>query len=317
MKEPWEWEEEDILDLICDEVQESLTLDYKACDALDKSDRKKDEVSKDVSAFANSAGGTIIYGVIEEDHRPETIDTGYDPDAITKEWLGQVIRSKTHPPLADFRIKQVSIESMRPGKVIYVVHVPQAKRPYQAADLRYHKRYEYEAVRMYDHEIEDVRRRGESPDLRIELFFSSPSVPVVFNEGQGISVPVELGACLLNDAPTPAEYASIQLFANASLGLTVTSAEGTTKPGFMEVGTQRYPAQIVQIIHSIPAKVPIWHGVRWNLLATPATITFPRGDGVFMIGWQISAPRMTERQDIRAIVVENGSARITEAPAGL
>lgn len=57
MKPPWEWDESDIQELVAGQVQESLTLDYKACDALARTDGKKKEISKDVSAFANSAGG--------------------------------------------------------------------------------------------------------------------------------------------------------------------------------------------------------------------------------------------------------------------
>jgi len=53
MPEPWLWEEADIISLITNGVQESLTLDYKRCDSLQKTDGKKKEISKDVSAFAN------------------------------------------------------------------------------------------------------------------------------------------------------------------------------------------------------------------------------------------------------------------------
>jgi hypothetical protein len=66
MKQPWEWVESDIASLISNRVQEDLSLDYKACAALEESDKKKAELSKDVSAFANSAGGTLVYGVCED-----------------------------------------------------------------------------------------------------------------------------------------------------------------------------------------------------------------------------------------------------------
>ena len=58
MREPWDWIEADLVQLIAIGEQESLVLDYKSCDALAKTDKKKDELSKDVSAFADSAGGT-------------------------------------------------------------------------------------------------------------------------------------------------------------------------------------------------------------------------------------------------------------------
>ncbi|MDZ7961907.1 MAG: hypothetical protein RMY34_29195 [Aulosira sp. DedQUE10] len=51
-----EWSEETILSIIKDGVQENLELDYKECAAIfPLTEGKKKELSKDVSAFANSA----------------------------------------------------------------------------------------------------------------------------------------------------------------------------------------------------------------------------------------------------------------------
>ena len=43
--------------LVADQVKESLTLDYKASPALGRTDGQRNELCKDVTAFANSAGG--------------------------------------------------------------------------------------------------------------------------------------------------------------------------------------------------------------------------------------------------------------------
>lgn len=45
--------------------QESISLDYKACGSLENTEGNKNELSKDVSAFTNSAGGVILYGMKE------------------------------------------------------------------------------------------------------------------------------------------------------------------------------------------------------------------------------------------------------------
>ncbi|WP_417558787.1 helix-turn-helix domain-containing protein [Mesoflavibacter zeaxanthinifaciens] len=63
--------------LIENKVEENLNLDYKAAGALDKQNNKTSEISKDVSALANSDGGILIYGIIEDKvnkHLPEKID---------------------------------------------------------------------------------------------------------------------------------------------------------------------------------------------------------------------------------------------------
>jgi predicted HTH transcriptional regulator len=57
------WDQKALQNYIDTQIEENLTLDYKAADSLDASPKKKDEVTKDVSAMANSAGGTIIYGI--------------------------------------------------------------------------------------------------------------------------------------------------------------------------------------------------------------------------------------------------------------
>src|SRR5437773_2384506 len=115
-KLPHLWDEHDILALITDQVQESLTLDYKACDSLARTDVKKNEVSKDVSAFANSAGGVIVYGVLEDKHFPTKIDVGYNPNDISKEWLEQVINSNIQRRIDGIIINQFQLPTSAAGR---------------------------------------------------------------------------------------------------------------------------------------------------------------------------------------------------------
>lgn len=61
------WDEERLQAYVDNFIEESSTLDYKAADALGLTDRKRKEITKDVSAMANSAGGVIIYGLKEYD----------------------------------------------------------------------------------------------------------------------------------------------------------------------------------------------------------------------------------------------------------
>lgn len=49
-----EWNLDALNNLIKNKVEENLNLDYKAAGSLEKNDKKTNEISKDVSAFANS-----------------------------------------------------------------------------------------------------------------------------------------------------------------------------------------------------------------------------------------------------------------------
>ena len=54
--------------LIQDGIEEDLHLDYKG-----EIDTNSGEIAKDLSAFANSDGGYIIYGIEEDKHKPKQI----------------------------------------------------------------------------------------------------------------------------------------------------------------------------------------------------------------------------------------------------
>lgn len=162
------WTEEFILNMIKEGVEEDLHLDYKSCDSLLKTDSKKKELSKDVSAFANSDGGTLIYGVKEDGNKPSHIDVGYDPSDITKEWIEQVINSKINRKIDGILITPVYLYSTDPTKCIYVVEIPKSNRaPHMASDNRYYKRYNFESVPMEDYEVRDVANREKKANLKL------------------------------------------------------------------------------------------------------------------------------------------------------
>jgi Putative DNA-binding domain len=185
MNDSWLWEESDIQSLIANQVQQSLTLDVKRCESLQKTEGKKKEISKDVSAFAKSAGGTIVYGIVEDKHVPTGIDDGFDPKDITMEWIEQVINSTIEQRIDGVRIKEIALSGAKAGKSIYIVNILQSKRaPHMASDNRYYKRFNFESLPMADYEVKDVSRRLEVPDLCVEFrpdtpgrFEPDPNVP--------------------------------------------------------------------------------------------------------------------------------------------
>jgi hypothetical protein len=147
----------DIDRLIRDGVQEDLHLDYKESPAIDRS--KRNELAKDVSAFANSDGGILIYGVIESNNLPVSKDSGVDHTAYSREWIEQVISSNITPKIDNIRIVPIPVSS---SNSIYCVEVPKSYRaPHQAPDKKYYKRFNFQSVPMEDYEINDVRSRHQ------------------------------------------------------------------------------------------------------------------------------------------------------------
>lgn len=163
---------EEINRLIADGVEENISLDYKAADALQKTDGKKKEIAKDVSAMANSAGGVIIYGVKEFDdtarkHLPEALSP-VSRTAFTKEQLEQIINGNISPKIEGLLIHPISIQDS--DEAIYVVEIPQSSTAHQnTRDQRYYKRHNFNSEPMLDYEIRDVMNRLVHP--KIEMTF--------------------------------------------------------------------------------------------------------------------------------------------------
>lgn len=170
---PTKWDQAELQRHIDDEVEESLNLDYKAGEALDKADKKKIEITKDVSAMANSAGGIIIYGMKEHDedakkHLPEKF-APIDRTQFSKEWLQQIINS-IQPRINGIIIHSVDLNT-GPNDVAYVVEIPQSTTAHQAKDKKYYKRFNSLCEAMEDYEIRDVMHRATLPDVDVEFSY--------------------------------------------------------------------------------------------------------------------------------------------------
>jgi len=155
----------DIEDLIKNEVEENLYLDYKAAGALAKDGPKKIEITKDVSSFANSDGGIIIYGVSEKDGKPYEI-TPIDGKVFSKEWLENVIQT-IQPKINGIKIYPIRVDNAEHS--IYVVKIPRSDRtPHMAKDYRYYKRINFQSTPIEDYEVKDLYNRVSTPKLSIE-----------------------------------------------------------------------------------------------------------------------------------------------------
>jgi len=155
----------DIEYLIKNEVEESIHLDYKAAGALTKEDNKRTEITKDVSSFANSDGGIIIYGVSEKDHRPSEISP-INGRVFTKEWIENVFQL-IQPRIENLIVYPIRIADL--DQSIYVVKIPRSDdAPHMARDKRYYKRFNFKAEPMDDYEVKDLFNRITTPKLRIE-----------------------------------------------------------------------------------------------------------------------------------------------------
>lgn len=314
MNDPWDWTEDDLLTLIASGEKESITLDYKRSDSLQKTDGRKNEISKDVSALANSAGGTLVYGMAEDGYVPKEIDGGVDPAEITKEWLDQVITSRIQRRINGVRINQVDLRTSAPGRVAYIVYVPQSLRaPHQAADRKFYKRHNFESIPMEEYEIRDVAHRSESPDLRMSLkLHHGLQVPLVFSDMPSHSDPVDLAIHLKNDSPAPADYAALYLGLAKELRMHDTGGFGDYDGEVVVAGIPPSQIQCKYRRWGIKNREPLFEDN--PVFLDVFSVRVPAGEGKFSIAWDIRAPRMSPRHGILSLESDGKTVSLREAP---
>ena len=160
------WSFKDLESMISNKAEESINLDFKSAGSLDKSDRKKIEITKDISAFANSDGGIIIYGISESNHVANEFSF-IDGDEFTKEWLEHVINSGIQQKIENVIIYPIRKEGGI-KKTIYVVEIPESNdSPHMAKDKRYYKRYNFESVPMEEYEVRRLFLKENKTNLEI------------------------------------------------------------------------------------------------------------------------------------------------------
>ncbi len=243
--------------LIADGIGESLTLDFKASPSLTRDSANVLELCKDVSAFANSAGGQIVYGVAE-DKKAKTfsIDGGVTDPKITREWIDQILNSKIQPRIPVVRTSEIELGGGR----AFVITVPQTQTgPHQAPDLKYYRRFELQSVPMNDYEIKDIMRRATTPDLRVVLSFAGGATHTAqFASHQELSQTFFLDCSVLNDAPTPASYAIVEVFIEDDL-YTPFAVDPFTQVGAVdEPSAPKF--RIYRRSISAPPSLPIFQG---------------------------------------------------------
>ncbi len=158
---------DDVMSLITDQVEESIYLDFKDARALDKGEKKRIDLSKDVASFANSDGGIIVYGIKEDNHVASEISF-IDGNEFTKEWLEQVINSSVQRHISGINIYPIR-DNGDISKTIYIVKIPLSyDAPHLSKDNRYYKRYNFMSVPMEEYEVRQSYNRKDKTELIIE-----------------------------------------------------------------------------------------------------------------------------------------------------
>lgn len=155
---PWLWKAEDLDELLG--RTESLRLEFKSGRTISDKDNKQiaKTLTRELSAFANTEGGTLVIGIKESKSGEATALDGCDPNKMSAERLEQLLSANLCPYLPGLRLASIELDSDRR---VFVVYVPQGTTAYQASDFIYYGRVETMAKALPDHEVRLRMAQGQ------------------------------------------------------------------------------------------------------------------------------------------------------------
>jgi hypothetical protein len=168
-----DYTQETINDLLDSNLEESINIEFKSSQALSKEPSVKKEISKDISAFANSDGGLIFYGINEVNHIASSLSF-IDGNIITKEWLENVIISNIQPKIKDLKIFPVRFND-EISKTVYVVKIPNSNvAPHISSEKKYFRRFNFQSVPMEEYEVRNLYLRQRESKVFVDNVVVKP-----------------------------------------------------------------------------------------------------------------------------------------------
>jgi hypothetical protein len=126
---------------------------------------------------------------------------------------------------------------------------------------------------------------------------------------------VGLTAAISNDAPEPANHAVIRFYVDTRL--TIVSKFMTTHPmpETFTYGRQAFETAVLYMTWSVPPRLPIWAGEPFRVTDSASDLLIgmpPKGEGSYIIGWQVTSPRMEPKSGFYRLASTGNRTHLTE-----
>lgn len=156
IKQPHQIIEADLQDLIEEQIPEGKNIEYKR-ELPNSTDESKKEFLADISSFANSAGGYLIYGVDEENGYPQKIP-GIQTDNIDNEKLRleNIIREGIDPRIPGISIIAIPLHNQR---FVFLIHIPKSYlSPHMVVFKNNSRFYARNSAGKYQMDVQEIRQ---------------------------------------------------------------------------------------------------------------------------------------------------------------
>jgi hypothetical protein len=176
-------DETDLQALIEMKESEGKTIEYKRS-LPSASDRSKTEFLADISSFANSSGGDLIYGMVEDKGIPKALDgltiEDYDQE---KQRLENLVRNGIEPRISSLYIHRIPLSN---ANTAIIIRIPKSwSSPHRVRYQGHDKFYSRNSAGKYPLDVAELRiafNLSETTAEKIRRFRQDRISNIVANE---------------------------------------------------------------------------------------------------------------------------------------
>lgn len=168
-----------IFELVHNHVQEGLQFSFKSPeDILPLTDAKLNKLAIDVTAFANTIGGLIIFGIEKKRGKAEKF-IFHETLAYLDAAIINFLETRIQKPIDGLKVEIISVET--DGSIL-VIYVPESTdAPHMADDGRYYVRKKAKIYTMEEHEVRHCYYKKTKTSLELIGVVNSNGIPTLSN----------------------------------------------------------------------------------------------------------------------------------------
>ncbi|PIY06217.1 MAG: hypothetical protein COZ21_03125 [Bacteroidetes bacterium CG_4_10_14_3_um_filter_31_20] len=166
---------------VLNKIKCSNNLDFCDSKTLIPGNEKKEQwLTKYISAFANSGGGTIIFGIKKERNKAVEFDF-LNLTNVTSFWLKNLIENEISPKIENIEISEIISENNQ-KKGVLVLKIPKSLyRPHMASDNRYYFRTGNKTELMLEQHVREMYNVASVSNMEFIGIVNTQGVPSLEN----------------------------------------------------------------------------------------------------------------------------------------
>ncbi|HBX50714.1 MAG: hypothetical protein A2275_11215 [Bacteroidetes bacterium RIFOXYA12_FULL_35_11] len=168
--------EENLMMLIESRIEEGLHYSFKKGNEVPITEKQIEKLTLEITAFANTLGGCIIYGIESKRKKAHSFSFLKNTDfSVSK--LDIVLQSRINRPIPNLKIQYVEIQNDKEKSVLIITIPESSEAPHMASDKCFYKRLHNKFSVMEEFEVRQMYGKLSKSNLEFVGIVNTNGIP--------------------------------------------------------------------------------------------------------------------------------------------